>query len=148
MKDCTECGNPIPDAKTVCPFCNRHQTSTILPKKKAAVYATVNLEQGLPSVEKAILKMERDITQERRQGAKVLRVIHGWGSSGTGGKIKEEVHRRLESLRRKGVIKSLVPGEAYSELTNAGRELLQRYPDIRKTLASDRNNLGITFVEL
>lgn len=148
MKDCTECGNPIPDVKAVCPFCDRHQTAVALTRKKDVGFLTVNLEQGLPSAEEAILKMEREIHQGRQHGAKVLRIIHGWGSSGTGGKIKLEVHRRLEVLHRKGAIKNYVPGENYSELTNAGRDLLQRHPGIRKTLTSDRNNLGISLVEL
>ena len=147
VKDCTECGNPIDDSKMVCPFCNRHQTGAFASKVKKHMYVTINLEQGRPFVEEAVRKLERAINAARGS-AKVVRIIHGWGSTGTGGKIKTDVHHRMESLRCTGKVKQFVPGENYSETTNAGRDLLRRFSDLKKTLQSDRANPGISFIEL
>lgn len=147
MKDCTECGNPIDDFRSLCPFCNSHQTGGAARTSKKKTYDTVNLEQGLPSVEEAVRKLERKIGYAK-DSVKVLRVIHGWGSSGAGGKIKTQVHRRLEIMKQQSKIKSFLPGEEYSDRTNAGRDLVKKYPDLKKTLRSDSENPGISFVEI
>jgi hypothetical protein len=147
MKDCSECGNPIDDAKTVCPFCSSHQTGGLSRSAKRKTCATINLKQDLPSAEVAVRNVEREISCARGK-VSVLRIIHGWGSGGTGGKIKHQVHHRLETMLRQSKIKSFTPGEHYSDRTNAGRELLRRYPDLKKTLRSDSENLGISFVEI
>lgn len=147
MKDCTECGNPIDDAKMVCPFCNSRQAGSLGRSSKRKTCTTINLEQGLPSAEDAVRKVEREIGFSRGK-VNVLRIIHGWGSGGTGGKIKQQVHNRLETMLRQSKIKSFTPGEHYSDRTNAGRDLLRRYPDLKKNLRSDSGNLGISFVEI
>ena len=147
MKDCTECGNPIDDFQSLCPFCNSHQSGGSARTSKKKNYDTVNLEQGLPSAEEAVRKLESEISYARGK-VKVLRIIHGWGSSGTGGKIKHQAHRRLLTMLRQSKIKSFLPGEDYSDRTNAGRELLRNYPDLKMTLRSDSENLGITFIEI
>jgi len=147
MKDCTECGNPIDNAKSVCPFCNCHQTGGLTFKVKKNFYITINLEQGMPSADEASLKFEREINSARGH-VKVVRVIHGWGSTGVGGKIKVRVHQRCEDLLSKGKIKQFVLGENYSESTNAGRALLQQFNDLKKTLRTDRLNPGISFIEI
>jgi hypothetical protein len=147
MKDCSECGNPIDDAKMVCPFCSSHQTGGFSRSLKRKTVTTINLKQGLPSAEDAARKLEREIGSARGTG-NVLRIIHGWGSGGTGGKIKQQVHGRLDALQRQSKIKSFTPGEDYSARTNAGRDLLRRCPDLKKTLRSDSENHGISFVEI
>jgi hypothetical protein len=78
----------------------------------------------------------------------VLRIIHGWGSGGTGGKIKQQVHRRLETMLHQSKIKSFTPGEHYSDRTNAGRDLFRKFPNLKKTLRSDADNPGISFIEI
>lgn len=147
MKDCTECGNPIDDAKMVCPFCDSHQTGGLSSSAKRKTCTTVNLKQDLPSAEDAVRKVEREIGSARGS-VKVLRIIHGWGSGGTGGKIKHQVHSRLETMLRQSKIQSFTPGEHYSDRTNAGRDLLRKFPDLKKTLRSDSENPGISFIEI
>ena len=109
---------------------------------------TVNLKKGMPFVDEALATLSLELELARSQGVEVLRVIHGYGSSGTGGKIKQAVIQELTSLSRAGRVHPYVVGDRYSEDTNQGRDLLSQCPGLRSTLVSDRHNPGITFVQL
>jgi len=148
MNVCATCGNEK-EAGGRCPFCGAWQSvaTAIRPKERRSV-ATVNLEQGLPLVEDALAKLDREIASARMRGVRLLRLIHGWGSSGSGGGIRAAVHERLASLLRSRKIRGFIPGDEYSEDTNRGRTLLTSYPSLRSSLRTDRENPGITFVEV
>lgn len=146
MKLCTTCGNEIEDASWKCPFCEELQTPA--GKTRGRDVATLNLEKGLPAVDEALDKLDRDLVSHRQSGIKLVRVIHGWGSSGTGGKIKQAVRKRLSSAARRKAIREFLPGENYSKTTNAGRKLLAAHPSLRSSLRSGSDNPGITFVEI
>ena len=149
MKACTTCGNEIDDNAWKCPFCECQQRSFPGPRQKKGLrIATVNLEEDLPSVDEAMCKLERDLASLKRERIGVVRIIHGWGSSGAGGRIKAACHKRLVGKRRQKAIRSYLPGDDYSDTTNAGRALLSAHPSLRASLRSDRENPGITFVEL
>lgn len=109
---------------------------------------TVNLEQGRPTVPEALFKLESALAAARLQGTPLLRIVHGYGSSGTGGAIRHKVREKLRALLKKGQIRSVVAGEDYTDATVAGRNLIARYPTMQKTIRSDRENEGITFVEV
>jgi hypothetical protein len=99
-------------------------------------------------VEEALERLERELRQAKTNGAKLLRIVHGYGSSGVGGKIKGRLTKRLPQLLHQNKIQNYVEGEGYSDRTNAGNDLLSRYPKLRSSLHSDSENPGITFVEL
>ncbi len=81
-------------------------------------------------------------------GSRLLRLIHGWGSSGAGGAIRAAVREHLAAQLRTHRISGFLPGDDYSEDTNRGRQLLRGFPPLRESLRTDRANPGITFVEL
>lgn len=109
---------------------------------------TLNLERGKPIVADALGRLDMEIAAARMKQVKLIRVIHGWGSSGTGGAIKAAVHAHLQSLARSGSIRSFAIGDHYSDYANEGRRLLSAYPQLRASLKTDRENPGITFVEI
>jgi hypothetical protein len=148
VKLCSVCGNDIPDDAVRCRFCGSRQAASAGKPAKRQRIATVNLEKGSPTVAEAIALLDRRIADSRAQGTLLLRVIHGWGSSGKGGSIKKAVMKHVARLRRQRTIRDHVPGDNYSEVTNAGCDLLSRFPDLRETLRTDRENPGITFVLL
>ena len=80
--------------------------------------------------------------------ARVLKVIHGWGSSGEGGKLGPAIRKSLRLRVKEGKALLIVPGERFSGDTNEGRELLQRHPHLRRDRDCNRANPGITLVEL
>lgn len=149
MKTCEVCGNDIEATVWTCPFCEQTQSqppikATALPKQPIV---TVNLKQGLPTVEAALTILDRKLAAAQLSGARLVRLIHGWGSSGTGGGIKVAARSALGAYRRTHRIRGFTPGEEYSELTCEGRRLLSAFPALKKSLTTDRNNQGITFVE-
>ncbi len=149
MKICSTCGEEIDDDVWVCPFCECEQeTGVVKEVRRRGHVRTLNLEEGRPSVEEAMRTLERQLVWLKRGGAGVVRVVHGWGSSGKGGRIKAACHERLAEKLHEKAIRGFVPGESYSRGTSAGRALLSAYPELRKSLREDRGNRGITFVEL
>jgi len=147
-KDCEICGNEIPEESAICKFCGSPQRSLRRPVGPKANIRVINLEAGKPTVADATVRLEADILRAKQAGAKVVRVIHGWGSSGAGGKLREACRGYLGRQLRSRQIKGFVAGDDYSAATVAGRGLMSRHPDLRKSERSDAGNPGITFVEL
>ncbi len=149
MKTCSTCGNEIPDDEWKCRYCESYQkpggSSRRTDEEKIK---TINLKKGMPFVDEALATLSLELDLARSQGVKVLRIIHGYGSSGSGGKIKQAVIQELASLSRSRRVHAYVVGDRYSENINQGRDLLRRFPGLGSTLVSDRHNPGITFVQL
>ncbi len=149
MKTCSTCGNEIPDDEWKCRYCDNYQQPGRSSRRTGGEkIKTINLKKGMPFVDEALATLSLELDLARSQGVKVLRVIHGYGSSGTGGTIKQAVIQELASLSRARRVHASVVGDRYSEDTNQGRDLLSRFPGLRSTLVSDRHNPGITFVQL
>ncbi len=149
MKTCSTCGNEIPDDEEHCEFCDsKQEPGPSSPRTGGKKIKTINLKEGMPPVDEALDTLSVGLDSAREQGVKVLRIIHGYGSSGTGGKIKQAVIQKLASLSRARRVHTYVVGDRYSEDTNQGRDLLSQFPGLRSTLVSDRHNPGITFVQL
>ncbi len=151
MKACIVCGNDIEDTEWQCPFCKSPQPSQATkgsfasPRKEQI--RTVNLKEGLPVVEEALSRMRREISDARACRVKVLKLVHGYGSTGTGGKIKQAVQVELASMHLQGQIRMYVVGDDYA-VSVAGQELRARYPELLRSRRQDFENRGITFVEL
>ena len=52
-----------------------------------AGYKTVNLEAGMPTSDQAVRRLTAEMATSRRSYA-ALKLIHGYGSSGTGGRTR------------------------------------------------------------
>ena len=148
MPICSTCGNEIEDRGS-CPHCGGWS----LPIGKSGRrqpkpgVVTINLERGRPTVEMALSKLDREIATARMSNSRLLRVIHGWGSSGEGGAIRTAVLGHLASLLRSRRVRGFLNGLDYSRDTNQGRTLLARFPVLEDSLKSDRDNAGVTFIE-
>ena len=57
--------------------------------KTKALLREVNLEAGKPLVDQAIKRLTFELSHSRALGCTVLKIIHGYGSSGTGGRISD-----------------------------------------------------------
>ncbi|MCI0536088.1 MAG: hypothetical protein L0Z50_12760 [Verrucomicrobiales bacterium] len=58
------------------------------------------------------------------------KVIHGWGSSGEGGKIGPAIRKSLRLRVKEGKATLVVSGDGFSSDTNEGRELARRHPSL------------------
>lgn len=108
----------------------------------------VNLELGKPTVDQAMKRLILEVGRTRGMGCTVMKIIHGYGSSGTGGKIRTASRRYLMQLKTKGEIREVIPGEAFSIFEETTRQAFSRCGDLRRDRDLDRYNNGVTFLVL
>lgn len=145
---CEVCGNEIPAASKCCDFCGSYQRLGRTFSRRSSPVRNVNLEVGMPPVEEGLERLEKALRRARHEGVRILRVIHGYGSSGSGGKLRKACRALLKQKVGSRQIRGFLPGEDYSRETGAGRALIRRHPSLSRTEHADRGNPGITFVEL
>ena len=109
-------------------------------------YRTINLEEGMPSAPEAARRLIMAVRLARKQGIRAMKIIHGFGSSGTGGKIRITARRELDKLQKSGHIQFYVPGEKLSIFDENTRRALDTCPALRGDSDIDRHNNGITLV--
>lgn len=107
-----------------------------------------NLEQGMPRVEQAIKELTFQIQYSRGLGCTALKIIHGYGSSGTGGRIRVEARSYLSRLKSRGEILDFIPGEDFSIFNSATLAAFRRCDALRRDRDLERHNNGITVVML
>ena len=76
-------------------------------------YKTINLKLDNPTVAIALANIETEINTCRLEGIKVLKIIHGYGSHGTGGEIKRALAHWLRINKRKKFIRDYITGETF-----------------------------------
>lgn len=108
----------------------------------------VNLEAGLPDRVQALKRLEIALANARSSGTRVLKIIHGYGSTGVGGILRPVVRNFLRRVKEKGEIRLFVNGESFSSFDQRSKQLIAEAPQL--TLDSDlgRANEGITLVLL
>jgi len=108
----------------------------------------VNLEEGRPTCQKALMRLSLQISTLKRVGVDCVKVIHGYGSSGKGGAIRDGSRDHLRKLLSEGKIKHFCAGEHFGPFEEAGRKSIELKPQLRTDPDWARNNDGITMVIL
>ena len=116
--------------------------------RKPAPIKIVNLEDGMPKVEEARLRMQHELQSAKKQGYAAVKLIHGYGSSGVGGALRLELQKELERLVRAGSIRAFIAGENWRISDESAWPLLQRYPEWKQDSDLGKNNRGISIVLL
>ncbi|HEV2021473.1 MAG TPA: Smr/MutS family protein [Terriglobales bacterium] len=116
--------------------------------RKPAFIKSVNIEDGMPTVEEALRRLERELSPARAAKVTALRVIHGYGSSGVGGALRVAIQLRLRELQQSGTIQEVIYGEDWRISDEASWKWLQRYPEWKKDSDLGRQNKGISIVIL
>lgn len=106
----------------------------------------VDLEEGMPTVEQARLRMQHELHAARKDGCKALKLIHGYGSSGTGGALRIELQKDLRRAVEDGSIQEFIPGEDWRLSNEKTWKLLKQFPEWKKDSDLGRNNAGISIV--
>ena len=119
----------------------KYETRYILQPK----VTELNLEYGNPSVAEALSKMENSLLTLKKQGFKAVIVIHGYGSSGTGGSIRTAVRKRLGNTALSGVVRSFTGGEQW---VNRKKEILSFCKVLGNYERRISGNEGVTVVTL
>jgi hypothetical protein len=105
----------------------------------------VNLEYNKPTVEAAVRSMKNSLTTLKGQGYKAVILIHGYGSTGVGGSIKTAVIRSLSEPGMRGIVRTFVSGEQWSERKKEMIGMCKALESYEKRIAG---NYGVTVVIL
>jgi len=105
-----------------------------------------NLEAGMPTLEEAKTTLTSLIETQRRQGAHVIKIIHGYGSSGEGGKLRFGLRHYLSQLQMRQSIKGWVAGEDLMTHANQRIPFMDIYPAIRSDPDFGHDNAGVTLI--
>ena len=106
----------------------------------------VNLELGRPSADEALRRLEHELVAKRHLRAKAMKIIHGYGSSGKGGRIRTASRKYLRAAQEQGRIYAVLPGERLTIFDEEARRLMARCPALRDDCDRERYNCGVTFV--
>jgi hypothetical protein len=92
--------------------------------------------------------LDRELARARQAGCKVLKLIHGYGSSGAGGEIRIAAQRRLTEMAARGEIRACIFGEDWSQSDERSWALLKVNSELKRDNDLGKRNLGITIVVL
>jgi hypothetical protein len=109
---------------------------------------TVVLKDGMPSVEQARARLRGEIQVAQQSGIKVLKIVHGYGSTGVGGDLRIALQSTLRQMIDQRQIRDCIYGENWRTSDERSWELLKRIPEFKADSDLGRGNRGITLVLL
>jgi hypothetical protein len=102
----------------------------------------------MPLVSEALQRLESEVAAALQKKVRVLKLIHGYGSTGAGGDIRIAVQKRLMELVQSGRIRGCIFGEDWSKSNDDAWQLLQSNTELKADPDLGRRNQGITIVVL
>jgi len=108
----------------------------------------VNLKEGMPIVREAMSRMQSELRRAQNEGVKLVKFVHGYGSTGVGGEIRIAVQNGLLRRVQQGELKAVIFGEDWRISDENTWELLKRMPELKQDSDLGRQNRGITIVVL
>jgi hypothetical protein len=102
----------------------------------------------MPSVHEALRRLDRELALARQEKIALLKIVHGYGSTGVGGDIRIAVQVRLQGLAQQGQIRGCIFGENWSKSDDQTWKLLFSQPRLKSDPHLGRKNRGITIIVL
>lgn len=124
------------------------QLQNIVIPRSTLKIRTFNIEADLPTLDEARRQVIDQIREAKRAGVRVLKVIHGYGSSGKGGKLCVGLRKSFQLRKKEKAIREFIPGEDFSIFHPATMELLEAVPELKGDPDLNNTNEGITVVWL
>jgi len=109
---------------------------------------TYNIESGLPTLDEARRMALEQIRNAKREGVRVLKIIHGYGSSGKGGTLNFGLRKSFALRKKEGAIKDFIKGEDFSVFNPVVLNLLDAVPELRGDPDLNATNEGVTVLWL
>ncbi len=113
-----------------------------------AAVKTVVVKEGMPSVEQARARLQTELRTARQTGVKVLKLIHGYGSSGVGGDLRIALQSTLRRMAQQHEICDCIYGENWRTSDERSWDLIKRMPELKGDGDLGKGNKGITVVIL
>lgn len=114
----------------------------------AGAIKVVNVEAGMPSVPQARSRLSSEIRAAQQSGVRVLKLVHGYGSSGVGGDLRIALQSTLRQMSQAKEIHDCIYGENWRTSDERSWELLKHMPELKGDSDLGRGNKGITLVVL
>ena len=106
------------------------------------VLKEINVEKGFTS-EEALAYLKQTIHHTKKL---CVYIIHGYGSSGKGGVIRQKLRSYLTAQLKKGKIKAVIFGEDFNIFNFKALELKNKYKELEQLFRVC--NHGVTIVEV
>ena len=107
-----------------------------------------NVKADMPSLDEARRTVIEQIRRAKREKVRVLKVIHGWGSTGRGGTLCVGLRKSFKLRKKEGVIREFIPGEDFSIFNGTVLDLLDAVPELRGDPDLNATNEGVTLLWL
>lgn len=140
---CLDCGNPR-SIGMVCQHCG----SAELPLAMQDILV-LNLKHDRPSADEALERLTNTLRRATEVNIKVMIVIHGYGSSGEGGRIKRAIQDALDANYFADRVDEYHFGEHIPYGSPQYQALLKRRPSLKTHLKHFKEgNAGMTVLLL
>lgn len=107
-----------------------------------------NVKSNFPTVVEAIGLVEIEIELCKKEGIKLLKVVHGYGSGGRGGAICVAIKNQVKIWKRQNIIKDYLFGVEWNGLNPKACKILKENPDIPLDRDFNHCNMGMTILVL
>ncbi|MDR2606417.1 MAG: Smr/MutS family protein [Oscillospiraceae bacterium] len=108
----------------------------------------INIKYDFPTASDAVKRVTYHIHEGKRGGVKILKFIHGYGSSGKGGRIRTEVRAYLQAQKQKRIIRDWIAGDEFTIFNKKVLDAFLLCDALRRDSDLERHNNGVTFVVL
>jgi len=109
---------------------------------------TADIKSDRPTADQAVRRVDMALATGLRGGHAAVKLIHGYGSTGKGGRIRTEARRYLGELKVKGKIQAFIAGEDFSIFNGETLWAFQACPALRQDSDLEKCNNGITIILL
>jgi len=104
----------------------------------------VNVKENFPTVEESRNILYKAIKENKR--ARIVKVIHGYGSTGVGGSIKRGLKKTFANMIKTKKIIDYIDGADFHLFNEKTLLLLGEYPDLKNDNDLKGLNEGITIL--
>lgn len=108
----------------------------------------LNVKEHNTSPDYAVHILDMEIKQAGPQNIGAIIVIHGYGSSGRGGAMKQQIHAYLEQQKKFGKIKDFVKGEQWSDSNEIVPAMKKQFDELILNSQISNLNSGVSVVWL
>lgn len=102
----------------------------------------------MPTVKQALEILDLEIKRAKNLKYPCIKVIHGYGSTGAGGKIKTKLKEVLPQKIEEGQIKDFICGQDWSIFNSKTREIITSIKGTQNDKDLDKFNIGMTIIVL
>lgn len=109
---------------------------------------TIKIKEGMPTVKQAEARLLREMDRAKKEGVSAIKIIHGYGSTGAGGRLRIGLREFLARQKKFGKISDFIPGEDFSIFNMPTIYAIDACEDLRRDSDLNRSNNGITIIVL